>query len=444
MRLKMSERRAVVKAFARDYRKARKKRKGDFLDRFVSATGYNRAYAASLLRNHGRRIYLGNKVVLVGDATKKIKRKKRKRYYGEDVKKALERFWVMLDFISSKRMAPAFPALFSALDRHGELNLDEEIKQKLLSISPATIDRLLAGVRKRSSLKHRSRTKPGTLLKHQIPIRTYADWDEARPGFVEVDLVGHDGGNVRGDFCQTLDMVDIATTWTEQLAVKNKAQVWVFEALQDAIRRLPFPLLGLDSDNGSEFINRHLKSFCEKNRITFTRARPYRKNDTCYVEQKNWSIVRRFVGYRRYDTAGELKILNQLYKLLRLFSNFFIPTLRMKEKIRDGARVTRRYGSAKTPYQRVLESSQVDDEVKDQLMEFALHLNPAELLRKIIKLQRELQRLSQSKRKHERSANSAVDGAAPDVKASSFPTGAWIIPPELSTPTTTPTTTAKS
>jgi hypothetical protein len=444
----MNERRAVVKAFAVDYRRACKKRKGEILDRFVSGTGYNRAYAGSLLRNHGRRVRINSKIVVVGDAAKKVKRRIRNRHYGEEVKSALRRFWAMLDFISSKRLAPALPGLLSSLDRHGELKLNEETRKKLLTISPSTIDRLLAEDRKRSSLKRASKTKPGTLLKHQIPIRTYSDWDEAKPGFVEVDLVGHDGGDGSGDFCQTLDMIDIATTWTEQFGVKNKAQVWTFRAIEDATRRFPFPLLGIDSDNGSEFINSHLKRFCDQNRITFTRSRPYRKNDTCYVEQKNWSIVRRFVGYRRYDTEDELAILNELYKRLRLFTNFFIPTLKMKEKIRDGSRVTRRYDMAKTPYQRVLESPHVHADVKNQLMEFALHLNPAELQRQIVNLQRRLQTISEPSRKHRKRERNIVEGAAPDGKAFSFTTGAWITPPEmppseLPTPTTTLTTATK-
>ena len=160
---------------------------------------------------------------------------------------------------------------------------------------------MLAPEKKKLSLKGRSRTKPGTLLRNQITVRTFADWQEDRPGFVEVDLVVHEGGRARGDYAQTLDLTDVATGWVELAAVLNKAQVWVFEAFERIRQQLPFPLLGLDSDNGTEFINHHMKRYCDQEKITFTRSRPYRKNDNCFVEQKNYSVVRRLVGYDRYQ-----------------------------------------------------------------------------------------------------------------------------------------------
>jgi hypothetical protein len=185
------------------------------------------------------------------------------------------------------------------LERHNELRCDRQTREKLLRISAATIDRLLRPERRKHELRGQARTKPGTLLKHQIPIRTFAEWDEQQPGFGEIDLVGHDGGVAAGDYCQTLDLTDIATTWTETMAVRNKAQARVFEALQKVRKNLPFPLLGLDSDNGSEFINDELLRYCQQQQISFTRSRPYRKNDSCFVEQKNYSIVRRAVVYAR-------------------------------------------------------------------------------------------------------------------------------------------------
>ena len=163
----------------------------------------------------------------------------------------------------------------------------------------ATVDRLLAPEKKQLRLRQRTTTKPGTLLRHQVAIRTFADWDEGRPGFVEADLVAHEGGRAGGDYPQTLDLTDVQTGWTELAAVPNKAQVWVFEAIQQLRQRLPFPLLGLDSDNGSEFINNHLRRYCEQQQLTFTRSRPHRKNDNCFVEQKNYSVVRRHVGHAR-------------------------------------------------------------------------------------------------------------------------------------------------
>jgi hypothetical protein len=173
-----------------------------------------------------------------------------------------------------------------------------------------------------------------------------------RPGFVEIDLVGHDGGDAKGEFAQTLDLTDVCTTWTETEAVRNKAQQWVFDALKDIRQRLPFPLLGIDSDSGGEFINHHLYRYCQTEQITFTRTRSYRKNDNCFVEQKNYSIGRRAVGYLRYDTAEELRTLNELYRHLRLYSNFFQPTMKLKEKIRIGSRITKKYDKPITPYRR--------------------------------------------------------------------------------------------
>ncbi len=248
-----------------------------------------------------------------------------------------------------------------------------------------------------SALKSRARTKPGTLLKHRIPIRTFSDWDDLRPGFTEVDLVGHDGGDTRGEFCQTLHLTDVCTSWCEMQAVKNKAQAWVFEALKDIRERLPFGLLGLDSDNGGEFINSQLKRYCEEHKITFTRTRAYRKNDNCHVEQKNWSVIRRHVGYMRHDTEDELRTLNELYKHLRLYANFFQPVMKLKEKTRAGSRVTRKYHAPKTPYHLALESKLVDKAVKRRLKRQYEKLNPAELKRAITKLQNKLLRLATSK-----------------------------------------------
>src|SRR5699024_7894428 len=192
----------------------------------------------------------------------------------------------------------------------------------------------------------RSHTKPGSLLKSQIPIRTWAEWDDAVPGFVEIDLVGHEGGNAAGEFCFTLTVTDIATGWTINRSVRNKAQKWVFEALQHVVSAFPFPIKGIDSDNGSEFINDHLLRWCETNKITFTRSRPQHKNDGAHVEQKNWARVRELVGYYRYDTPAELDKLNQIWELDGEFSNYFVPQQKLIFKQRNGAKVTKRYNTA--------------------------------------------------------------------------------------------------
>jgi hypothetical protein len=284
-----------------------------------------------------------------------------------------------------------------ALERHGELRLDPEVRSKLLAMSSATIDRALAPERARLRVRGRSGTRPGSILRRQIPIRTFADWDEARPGFCEADLVAHDGGSPYGEFCQTLDLTCVATGWTEPRALRNKAERWVTEAIDQISRDLPFPLLGLDCDNGAEFINMMLFRYCSERGITFTRSRPYRKNDNCYVEQKNWPVVRQQVGYARYDTPQELQALRDLYRVLRLYVNFFQPQMKLVAKTREGAKVTKRFDLARTPYQRVLESASVDHEAKDRLRATYLGLNPAQLKRDLAACQDRLLALSRTK-----------------------------------------------
>ena len=398
MRLTMKERQSVTAVVAARYRRTGKKGKKTILNEFTQVTGYNRSYAALVLRAWGKRVRINNKLVLVGDGRKKIRRD-RPRVYDDNVLCALKKIWMIMDCICGKRLAPVLGELIATLKQHGEIELDEKTKEKLLTISAATIDRLLGKERKRMSLRRRSRTKPGTLLKHQIPIKTFSQWDEQRPGFVEIDLVGHEGGNTSGDYIQTLDVTDVCTGWTEVQAVKNKAQVWVFEALKQIRQRLPFDLLGIDSDNGSEFINDQLYRYCLKEEITFTRARAYRKNDNCYVEQKNWSVVRRALGYLRYDTPWELEIINRLHGYLRLYTNHFQPVMKMIEKTRVGSRVKKKYDKPRTPYQRVLDFSHGEEGRKEALTKEHLKLNPAELKRQITKLQDKLRRIGLEKRK---------------------------------------------
>ncbi len=382
MRLTMKARQEVTAATAGKYRRARKKEKRAILDHFIATTGYSRWYARFVLRHHGKRDVIDEQTVLVADARKRGQRQ-RPRFYDDKVRAALIKIWRIMDYICGKRLVAILPELVWKLEQHGELRCDAQTRKKLLRISAATIDRLLRPERRKYELRGRSRTRPGTLLKHQIPIRTFSDWDENRPGFVEVDLVAHDGGLAAGDYCQTLDLTDIATTWTETAAVRNKAQVWVFEALQKLRKNLPFPLLGLDSDNGGEFINAHLERYCKEQQISFTRSRPYRKNDNCFVEQKNYSVVRRAVGYARYDTAEQLQLLNELYSYLRLYTNFFVPSMKLKSKERNGSRVKKRYDEAQTPYQRVLASPHVSKQSQRQLRAKYETLNPAALKRKL-------------------------------------------------------------
>jgi len=380
----MAERRAVTKQVAKRYGRATKKDKGRILDELCALTGWT--------RRHARRA--------IGEAVRGAAprpRQPRERVYGPQVLGPLRRVWATLDGPAGKRLAPFMPEIVEALERAGELDLEPEIRAKLVRMSAATIDRALATERRRLKVRGRSGTKPGSILKRQIPIRTFAQWDERRPGFCEADLVAHDGGAGVGEFCQTLDLTCVNTGWTEPRALKNKAQRWVREALDDICRSLPFPLLGLDCDNGSEFINFELFSWCAERGITFTRSRPYRKNDNCFVEQKNWPVVRQQVGYLRYDTPMELEVLAELYSHLRLYVNFFQPQMKLVSKTREGASVTKRYDTARTPYQRVLASQDVSSEAKEALTDTYLGLNPAELKRAIGRCQDRLIEMAKTK-----------------------------------------------
>jgi hypothetical protein len=385
----MKQRQAVTKVTAKRYQEADKREKKQMLDEFCRTTGYNRCYARWVLRHQGQRLVVGRGVVVEADLQRRQKRIKA-RTYDEPVQRALVQIWELLDYLCGKRLVAILPQIIAKLEEFNELQFEEETRAKLLQLSAATADRLLQPERRKHELRGRGRTRPGTLLKHQIPIRTFADWNEQQPGFAELDLVAHDGGIGFGDYAQTLDMTDVCTGWTETIAVPNKAQVWVFEAIDKARGRLPFPLLGIDCDNGSEFINYQLWRYCTEQAITFTRTRPYRKNDNCYVEQKNYSVVRRAVGYQRFDTSAEGLLLNRLYDTLRLYTNFFQPTMKLISKERTGSRVKKLYDSPRTPFQRVLDSPQVAAADKDRLRRQYQRLNPAALKRELRNLQKQL------------------------------------------------------
>jgi hypothetical protein len=393
--LSMAQKKAVTRELQNRYQKAKKKEKIMILNEFTQLTGYNRCYASQILTKRKVLGYVklaGEKIKYVQDHHKS--RRKRNLYYDQDVLLALKKIWKEADYICSKRLAPFLSEFIPVLEKHKEIKITQEVREKLFSISAATIDRLLADIRKKQQIKGRSTTKPGSLLKKNIPVRTFSDWDNTKPGFFEVDLVSHDGGLLRGDFIQSLNFTDIATGWDEMIAVKNKAQKWVFAGIKEIRKKIPLPMLGFDSDNGSEFINHHLIRYCEEQHITFTRSRPYRKNDSCYIEQKNWSVIRRTVGYGRYDTDKELCILNKLYSYLRLYVNFFQPVRKLVQKERIGSRIKKRYDVAKTPYRRVLSCPSIPDEIKMKLQRQYVMLNPSELKREITKLQNQLYKLN--------------------------------------------------
>lgn len=379
--MSQTSRRELVAELRPRYTLGNRSAKQRILDELVAVTGYHRKYAIGLL-NHPPK-------------GRTRRRRAREPVYGGRVRAALEKVWREANCICGKRLAPAMAEFVEALERHGELQLDPETHRLLLGLSPATADRLLKRARQGVRPHGLGTTKPGTLLKQTIPIRTFAQWDDAQPGFVEVDLVAHCGDSTRGEYLNSLDMVDVRTRWVELAALINRSQATVTAAVAACQARLPFPLLGLDSDNGSEFINNDLKRFCAQEGITFTRCRPYKKNDQAYVEQKNWTAVRQVVGYDRYEGPTAWAALHALYIPLRLYLNFFQPVMVLVEKQRHGAKVTKRYDRAKTPYQRVLEAPEVTDEAKQRLRELYNTLNPAQLLRQIHARQATLWKLAQ-------------------------------------------------
>jgi hypothetical protein len=394
MGLTMHERHAVVRELSSRFQQSRKKERSEILNSFVRLTGYTRSYAAFVLRNCGRkqiRMAAGRRVIFIPGHARVAgsKRHRRGLYRTKPFLDALRQFWALSDGLCGKRLTAFIREVLPLLQQQGILTFsDARLREHLLHVSAATADRLLAKTKRQSQLRGRSLTRPGSLLKHHIPIRTFADWNEQRPGFCEADLVAHDGGAAFDEYCQTLTLTDIATGWTETEALKNKAQIHVFAGLQQLRCQLPFPLFGIDSDNGSEFINNQLLRYCHDQQITFTRSRPYRKNDNCFVEQKNYSIVRRTVGYYRYETPQQLSLLHTLYARLRLYNNFFLPVMKLKEKVRIASKLTRRYDDPKTPYRRVLEHPQISEHIKDTLRSQYATLNVVLLKREINLLQK--------------------------------------------------------
>jgi len=342
--------------------------KGELLDEFVRVTGYHRKTAIRLL---------------AGKMRKRTGRRGRRQQYGPEVREALKQLWESLNRPCSRRLQPYLDELVEVMVRRGRMALSAEVTEQLLQMSPSTIDRLLRPYRKQECRHGFSTTRPGSLLKREIPIRTFADWVEDCPGFLEVDLVAHCGETTEGFYLATLTAVDIYTGWVECQAVWGKREDKVRGAIHEVRKRLPFVCKGIDSDNGSEFINRELKRYCVEQQITFTRSRPYKKNDSAHVEQKNWSVVRRLIGYDRYSTREAFEQLQYVHGLARLYFNFFQPVMKLLSKTRDGAKVRKVYDRARTPYRRTLESADLSVQDRQSLAELYSQLDPASLLEQI-------------------------------------------------------------
>ena len=365
--MSLKSKRELLEVIRPRYLKASKVEKQKMLDEFTCATGYHRKYAIRILKNQ---VQVHNHL--------NRKNKTYKPIYGGEVARVLEQIWEIYGQICSKRLQPFLPEAIQVLERCKEIKLTQDTKELLLKISSASIDRCLRPVRIKSP-HGLSTTKPGSLLKNLIPVQTFTEWDAEQPGFMEIDLVAHCGNTTEGQFLNTLTCTDICTGWTDVTALRQRSQQAVSEAVAHMRQRLPFALLGIDSDNGSEFINDLLYRYCRDEKITFTRSRPYQKNDQAHVEQKNWSVVRHTLGYDRWETDQELTLLECIYDDLRLYVNFFQPSFKLIAKERIGNRTIKRYDPAKTPYQRVLERKDVSLQAKARLMNLYVQLNPVEL-----------------------------------------------------------------
>ena len=376
MGLSMKERKPVTREFAVRYRAAgTKTEKSRILTDFVSASGYNRKYAIGILGSEGKTklLRLNGKLVKARITHHTGKKRVYEKYYGPDVAVCVVRLWEFFKGMCGKRLVPLIRTNIAVLARDPRFGMTQDIRGKLIRISCSTVERILKGERKRRRVKGTSTTKPGSLLKNQIPVKVFWPWDEQKPAFCEIDTVSHDGGSASGEYCFTLTVTDIATQWTGERALKNKAHRWVRQAMDDAVASFPVPLKGIDSDNGSEFINTAMKTWCEQREITFTRTRSYHKNDNCYVEQKNGDVVRKTVGYARYTNEGALAA---VYSVLNPLLNYFYPCTKLVDKIRDASGKTRKvYDQPATPYERLLARDDVSEEVKERLKARRKRLN---------------------------------------------------------------------
>lgn len=370
----------LLKEVKSRYLKATVEEKTRILDEFCKNVGYNRKYATRILqtRHHYK---TGTKAVP-------------KKYLGR-VLEIVIKVWELLNYPCGARLKPILLPMAESLASHREITeLNEITKEQLSQIGSATLDRYLSKEKKVRRLgRGRSLTRHGSLLKSSVPIRI-TNWDTAIIGFMEMDTVAHCGDVLSGEFVYSLDMVEIATGWSEQIAVMGKGEAGIVKAIEEIKQGLPFELKGLDSDTGSEFVNWHMVRWCKENNLSFTRSRPYYKNDNAYVEQKNYTHIRKWLGYRRYDNGKQLKLINDLYRNeLRQFNNFFLPVMKIKSKEKVNNSVCKKtYDIAQTPYQRIMRSNHIPPETKHRLQKLYESLNPVKLKEAITaKLKRILQ-----------------------------------------------------
>jgi hypothetical protein len=407
----MGARREVVSAVAERYRSARRTEKGRILDELCATTGWHRKHAVRALRRHETpsRIYAP---------------RARRRRYGAIIKDALTALWEASDRVCGKRLKVMIPTLLPALEEHGRLKLGKGDRDLVLAVSAATIDRVLGDVKIAASGGKRRRAGFYSAIRREVPIRTFNDWKGPPPGYCEVDMVAHGGASVAGSFIQTLTMVDVATGWTECLPLITRDGSLVVEAIKHVQRLFPWLLRGVDFDNDSAFMNDTVVPWCREQKLEVTRSRAYKKNDQAFVEQKNGAVVRRLMGYGRFDGVETARVMGRLYAAARLYVNFFQPSFKLKEKRREGAKVIKRYHAPSTPYERALRHPKVPAAVKQRLRDQYRTLNPVALLAEIRTAQEELGNRVDRRAGNARCQPRAGDGTAPQRHQSSTPDAA--------------------
>ena len=364
--------REYLRSIYKRYRQAQRAEKKMMLEEFCKVCGYNRKYAIWLLNRP------------LPEATVRKRSAPRSPTYSWAMIRILAKVWEASGYLCSQRLKAALVHWLPWIRQHFELT--QPLEDQLLAISARQMDRRLRATKHIVKRRLYGTTRPGSLLKQMIPIKT-DHWDVNRPGYLEIDLVSHSGASAVGEFVHSLDCVDIATCWVERKAVMGKGGLGILNAVREIEHKLPFPLKGIDSDNGSEFINNHLLAFCQQRpasrTIQFTRSRPYKKDDNAHIEQKNWTHVRKLMGWDRYDSAKALEAANRLYEELRIFQNLFQPSMKLQCKIRKGSRLIRRYDTPRTPFERVVESRKGDPKKLAALKHTLKTTDPFELSTRI-------------------------------------------------------------
>lgn len=373
-----NSRKELLEALRTRYRYARKKERIEILESLIQTTGYSRKHAITLLNNNQKKC--------------SPRKKGRKNSLGSEAQEALIQIWHVSNQLCGKRLAPFIEEMCENLETHGYLKISAATKAEILSVSAATIDRTLKKERQRCQ-RSVSHTKSGPLVKNKVPIRTFTEWSDVIPGFFEIDTVSHSSVDVSRGFLSTLNMTDIATCWVIPIALPRSGAFEVLDALEQAKEICPFPILGLDFDNGREFLNEEMIKWCTKENITYTRSRAHKKNDQAWIEEKNGSVIRKNVGRGRFEGRRALRLLRALYKALYLYVNYFQPCQKLLEKKRNGAKIYKIHDKARTPYQRVLENPAVDKKVKSKLIQLRNKLNMYALHEEIKSKREELEKL---------------------------------------------------